>query len=209
LLRYVSFDNVQISETLRVKTPTWAISLADSQQTPLLLAGELARQKIVWLGFDTLQSTWPLRISFPIFVANAVEFLNPASPKNNQLMIRSGDPFRLSLMQSEKNAAITFPDGTQKQIPLATNSREIVFGDTAKQGIYKLRVGANETVFCVNLLDAAESNTKPKAELQFGKYGKVEATSIKRANLELWRWIAVAALAVLMFEWWFYHRRTA
>ncbi len=209
LLRYVSFDNVQISETLRVKTPTWAISLVDAPQTPLLLTGELARQKIVWLGFDTLQSTWPLRISFPIFVANAVEFLNPASSKNNQLMIRSGDPFRLSLVQSEKNAAITFPDGTQKQISLAANSREIVFGDTTKQGIYKLRIGTNETVFCVNLLDAAESNTKPKAELQFGKYGKVEASSIQRANLELWRWIAAAALAILMFEWWFYHRRTA
>jgi hypothetical protein len=61
----------------------------------------------------------------------------------------------------------------------------------------------------VNLLDAAESNIKPKAELQFGKYAKVEATTLKRANLELWRWIATAALAVLMFEWWYYHRRTA
>jgi hypothetical protein len=25
----------------------------------------------------------------------------------------------------------------------------------------------------------------------------------------LWRWIAAAALAFLLFEWWFYHKRTA
>ena len=32
---------------------------------------------------------------------------------------------------------------------------------------------------------------------------------VKRANVELWRWIAAAALAFLLFEWWFYHKRTA
>ena len=209
LLRYVNFDNVQISETLAVKTPTWAISLVDAQQTPLVLAGELARQKIVWIGFDTLQSTWPLRISFPIFIANAVEFLNPASAKNSQFFVRAGEPFRFALVQNATSAEITLPDGKKKPLQIDPTAREIVFGDTTKQGTYRLRVGTNETAFCVNLLDAAESNIKPRTELQLGKYAKVEATTLKRANMELWRWIAAAALAVLMFEWWYYHRRTA
>ncbi len=209
LLRYVNFDNVQISETLAVKTPTWALSLVEAQQTPLVLAGELARQKIVWIGFDTLQSTWPLRISFPIFIANAVEYLNPASAKNSQLFVHAGEPFRFALVQSAKNAELTLPDGKKRMLEIDSTAREIVFGETAKQGTYRLRVGTNDTAFCVNLLDAAESNTKPKTELQFGRYSKVEATKLKRANMELWRWIAGAALAVLMFEWWYYHRRTA
>ncbi len=209
LLRYVNFDNVQISETLAVKTPTWAISLVDAQQTPLVLSGELARQKIVWIGFDSLQSTWPLRISFPIFIANAVEFLNPASAKNSQLFVRAGDAFRFALMQNATSAEITLPDGKKKSLQIDPTAREIVFGDTAKQGTYRLRVSTNETAFCVNLLDSTESNIKPRAELQLGKYSKVEATTLKRANMELWRWIAAIALAVLMFEWWYYHRRTA
>ncbi|MEO6036037.1 MAG: BatA and WFA domain-containing protein [Verrucomicrobiota bacterium] len=209
LLRYVNFDNVQISEALAVKTPTWALSMVDAQQTPLVLAGELARQKIVWIGFDPLQSTWPLRISFPIFIANAVEFLNPASARNGQLFVRAGDPFRFALVQSAATAELTAPGGSKMTLPVDAGAREIVFGDTVKQGTYRLRVGTNETTFCVNLLDAAESNIKPRAELQFGKYSKVEATTLKRANMELWRWIAAGALAVLMFEWWYYHRRTA
>jgi Ca-activated chloride channel homolog len=209
LLRYVNFDNVQISETLAVKTPTWAVSLVDAQQTPLVLAGELARQKIVWVGFDSLQSTWPLRISFPIFIANAVEFLNPASAKNSQLFVRAGEPFRFALAQNTSGAKIILPDGNSKDLQIDPTAREIVFGETAKQGTYRLHVGTNEAVFCVNLLDAAESNIKPRDELQLGKYAKVEATILRRANMELWRWIAAVALAVLMFEWWFYHRRTA
>ena len=42
-----------------------------------------------------------------------------------------------------------------------------------------------------------------------GRYGTATATSMRSANLEIWRWFAAVAFAVLLFEWWFYHRRTA
>jgi hypothetical protein len=207
LLRYINLDNVQIAETLAVKTPSWAVALVDAPQTPLILAGELSHQKIVWIGFDTLQSTWPLRISFPMFVANAVEWLNPAVAKSGQLLLHPGDPFRYTLAQPAPTAQVTFPDGSKKTIT-PVDGHEVVFGDTAKQGIYRLQTGTNELAFCVDLLDAAESNTKPRAELQFGEFNKVGAVEIKQASKEIWRWIAAAAVAVLMFEWWYYHRRT-
>ena len=209
LLRYVNFDNVMIRESLAVKTPPLAVSLVDAQKSPLILAGELSRQRIVWIGFDVMESNWPLRISFPIFIANAVEWLNPASSKSVQLMVHAGEPFRFAPAQVVSSAQVVFPDGTRKTVEVQTNTHEIVFGDTASTGVYRLRAGTNETVFCVNLLDAAESNTRPRTELNFGKYTKVSATTIKRANLELWRWIALAGLGVLLFEWWYYHRRTA
>jgi len=208
LLRFVNFDNVQLAETVGVKTPSWATALVDSPKTPLVLAGELARQRIVWIGFDTLQSTWPLRISFPIFIANAIDWLNPAAANGSQLMVRAGDPFRLGLAQSITSAQMTLPDGSVKPLSIDAAARELVVGDTDKQGVYRLKFGTNETVFCVNAIDAAESDTAPRDELPFGKYGKVTATTLKRANMELWRWIAVAGLAVLLFEWWYYHRRT-
>ena len=208
LMRFVSFDNVSIAKALAVKTPTWAVAVADSPQTPLILAGELARQRIVWLGFDTLESTWPLRISFPIFIANAVDWLNPASIQASQLLVKAGEPFHQALNEPAKSAEVTFPDGTRKSLGLDPNAQELVFGDTAKQGVYHLIVGTNETVFCVALLDSAESDTHPKPELNFGKFGNVAATTMRRANLEVWRWIAAVALGVLMFEWWYYHRRT-
>ena len=59
-----------------------------------------------------------------------------------------------------------------------------------------------------NLLDSNESNIQPLEELPLGRYGNVTATTLKRANVELWWWIALGGLAVLLFEWWWYHRRT-
>ncbi len=209
LLRYVNFDNVQISEAMAVKTPSWGVSLVDSQQSPLIVSGELGAQKIVWVAFETLQSTWPLRISFPIFIANAVEFLNPASTRNSQLFVRAGEPFRFALLEKATGAEVTLPNGTKRPLVLDANAREIVFGETTMQGVYQLKVGTNAISFSVNLLDAAESNIKPKTELHFGKYVQTQASTVKRANMEIWRWIVLGALAVLLFEWWYYHRRTA
>jgi hypothetical protein len=208
LLRYSGFDNVQVMQSLTAKTPNWAVSLADAPQAPLILAGELGRQRIIWIGFDILESNWPLRVSFPIFIANAVEWLNPANAKGGQLLIKAGDAFRIPLTEPEMKAQITLPDGTKKTLNIEPNANEFVFGDTYKQGIYKLNLGTNNITFCVDLLDTAESNIKPRDELQVGKYTKVAATTVQRTNMELWRTIAAIGLLVLLGEWWYYHRRT-
>src|SRR3989454_1116155 len=134
LLRYSGFDNVQVMQSLAAKAPTWAVSLADSPQAPLMLAGELGRQRIIWIGFDILESNWPLRVSFPIFIANAVEWLNPANAKGGQLLVKAGDAFRLALMQPEKSAQIALPGGASKTLNIDPNANEFVFGDTLKQG---------------------------------------------------------------------------
>lgn len=209
LLRYAGFDNVSVMQSWAAKPPTWAVSLVEAPQAPLILAGELGRQRIVWVGFDILESNWPLRVSFPIFIANAVDWLNPANAKNNQLLIKAGEPFRLGLTTPEKSAEVKLPDGTTRAITVDSSANELVFGDTVKQGTYHLQVGTNSATFCVNLLDSAESNTKPHDELKFGEYTRVAATTMQRTNMELWRTLAAIGLAVLMFEWWWYHKRTA
>ena len=209
LMRFVTFDNVQIAKAFAVTTPSWAVAVVDSPQSPLVLAGEFGRQRVVWLGFDTLESTWPLRISFPIFIANAVDWLDPAAIQSKQLSVGAGDPIRMTLAEQVKAAEVTLPDGTTRKLDLDPKARELVFADTGKQGVYRMTVGTNQTVFCANLLDAAESDTRPREELDFGRFGNVAATSMKRASLEMWRWIAAAGLAVLLFEWWYYHKRTA
>ncbi len=208
LLRYAGFDNVQVMQSLSAKTPTWATSLVEAPQAPLAFAGELGRQRIIWIGFDTLESNWPLRVSFPIFIANAVDWLNPANARSGQLLVKAGDAFRLALTEPVTSAQVTVPGGAARTLTLDAKANELVFGDTLKQGTYRVRLGTNDTVFCVNLLDAAESNIKPREAVQLGKHTQVAATTKQRANMELWRTIAALGLLMLLFEWWYYHRRT-
>lgn len=209
LLRSVNFDNVQVAESYAVQTPSWGLPLVDAPNTPLVLAGELNRQRIVWIGFDTLQSTWPLRISFPIFIANAVEWLNPASEKGQSLAVKAGEPFHITLSEKAVSAEILLPDGSSRTRSVDANRHELLFGETQKQGVYRVKEGTNEITFCVNLLDSLETDTTPRKEIQFGAYTKVASTTQRQANLEIWRWFALTAFFVLLFEWWYYHRRTA
>lgn len=209
LLRFVSFDNVAVADAMKVEMPVWGNSLADSPATPLIIAGEQGRQRIVWVGFDTLQSTWPLRISFPIFIANAVEWLNPASAQAAQMNIHTGTPFRLAFAENLPNVQITTPDGKTATRELDQQRRELVFGDTSKQGVYSVKAGTNDFRFAVNLLDAAESDTMPQDEIRFGEFASTSAATFRQASLEFWRWVALAGLLICLFEWWFYHKRTA
>jgi len=209
LMRYVSLDNVLIARSLVVAAPDWGVRVVDASQTPLIVAGDLGRQRVVWIGFDLLESTWPLRVSFPIFVANALQFLDPAAIRASQRLVRAGEAFHLPLERPITTATLTFPDGRSEALPVDPESTEWVWADTAVQGIYRLQWETNETTFAVNLLDATETDTHPREALDLGRFGALEATNVRRASVEVWRWIAIAALAVLMFEWWYYHRRTA
>lgn len=208
VMRYVSFDNVDIASNIVVKTPSWGVSLVDSPRSPLIVAGDLDRQRILWIGFDIAESDWWLRVSFPLFMANAMDWLNPATIRNSQLLVHAGDPIRVGLPQAVNSAQMTLPDGTTRDLKIGDNANEVVFGDTIKDGIYRLKAGTNETVFTVALLNEAESRTMPRDEIQLGNYARVSATTLRRANMEIWRTIAGLALAVLLFEWWYYHRRT-
>ncbi|MEY2408262.1 MAG: hypothetical protein QOF48_932 [Verrucomicrobiota bacterium] len=209
LLRFVNFDNVQIAESWGVKAPSWGFSIVESPETPLVVAGEINRQRLVWIGFDPLDSNWPLRLSFPIFMVNAVDWLNPAGGTSSQLLVQPGTAFRWSFAQPVTRAEVTSPDGKTRALDVSDGAREIVVSDTVRQGVYRVKAGTNEVVFCANLMDSNESNIAPRDELAVGRYAKVSATTMKRANAELWRWLAIAGLAVLLFEWWFYHKRSA
>jgi Ca-activated chloride channel family protein len=209
LLRFVQLDDVQIAETLGVKTPDWAMSIVESTSTPLILAGEQDGQRMVWGGFDTLQSTWPLRVSFPIFIANAIEWLNPTTSQASMVNVRTGEALVATLEETDSALSMLLPNGQKTSLETSPDSRQIIFADTLQQGVYRLQNGTNEVVFASNLIDASESDNGPREELNLGGYKQITGTGQQRANLEMWRWLVFVAFCVLMFEWWYYHKRTA
>ncbi len=204
LLRFVNFDNVQVAKSLAAKPPSWLAPLVESPSAPLVAAGENNGQRVVWIGFNPLDSTWPLRVSFPIFIANAVGWLNPDARTG----IRVGEPFHVRLASEEQQVTVEFPDGSTRETK-TTISGELIFGDTFQQGVYTATSGTNVLQFCANLLNSEESDIRSRESLQLGEYGTVEATVQVSADKETWRWIAMLCLGFLLFEWWFYHRRTA
>ena len=122
-------------------------------------------------------------------------------------MLHAGEPFRFALTQAAARPKSPCP--TERRNGPASGDAGNCFWRHGPARHLPFARRHERVAFCVNVLDAAESNTKPREELQLGKFNTIGATATLRANMEVWRWIGAAALAVLMFEWWFYHRRTA
>jgi len=60
--------------------------------------------------------------------------------------------------------------------------------------------------FAVNLLDPNESNIEPRTEIKIGGE-EVAAGQERRQPREVWKWIALAALVLLLVEWYVYNKR--
>lgn len=207
LMRFVQFDNVAVAKTLQIKTPDWATALVEGQNTPLIFAGERDHQRIVYIGFDTLESNWPLRVSFPIFFANAIQWLNPHRTDAALYQVKAGDPIRLPLKEAVKEVRVTRPDKSVETVPLEPNARELVYKNTTEVGVYEVSAGEQKLLFCSNLLSKDESNIAPREQIAVGKFGAVESQRLLTANLEIWRWIALAGFCLLCLEWYLFHRR--
>ena len=114
----------------------------------------------------------------------------------------------MRLAGGEQPVSVELPDGSTRETR-TTATGELIFGDTFQQGVYSATFGTNALRFCVNLLDSDESSIRSRESLKLGEYGTVEATVQVNADKEAWRWIALVCLGFILFEWWFYHRRTA
>lgn len=209
LLRFVSFDEVQIAKAIAVPSPFWGESLVESSQSSLILAGEQSGQRRLWIGFDTLASTWPLRVSFPMFMANAIDWLNPSLSRGQALNIQVGKPIEVPFESQEESITIIRPSGKKEEVALRHDLGRWVYGNTSSSGIYQVGDKDKGFAFAANLLDAAESDTSPRSSLSVSGGMQIEANVEAMIDLEIWRWIALGAFLILLFEWWYFHRRTA
>jgi hypothetical protein len=60
--------------------------------------------------------------------------------------------------------------------------------------------------FAVNLLDTDESAIEPRPSIQIGAK-EIKAGQETRQPRDLWKWLIVAALGMLLLEWYVYNRR--
>jgi len=135
---------------------------------------------------------------------------------------RVGDEVNLSAVTPANNGPLSVrkPDGSEVQLPAG----ETRFSQTESPGIYTITSAQPPLRFAVNL-DAAESRTAPMAAEDLARLGvplKFHEVELSRqleqkrrlhdAELEgqqkLWRWLIVAALAVVLMETWLAGRLT-
>lgn len=213
ILRHLQLGKIYAAKSLKLNVPPETLTLVDGVQGPMVVLHREGRSTHLVVGFDLLESNWPLRVSFPVFLQQAMQFLavgselnvreafapgaSPVLPRANLDRAWGGEPKRITL---------TGPGGAQAIDVPAT-------GDFALPSLQRVGLYQTDPIIpqyerlAVNLLDANESNLLPVKTVPGGT-GETIAAAGRKSRLDLWWWIVAAvALPLAMIEWWVYTRR--
>ena len=207
ILRHVHLDNVQITEAYQVQVPATADVLVRSFEDPLLMVEESQDRRIVFIAIDTLKSDLPLRIAFPLIVANTIQWFQGES-EIEEYHLQTGEVLkkRIDEAAAVKSVTIVGPGGESWELPVEKG--ELLFDETSVVGFYELKIGESEEVWAVNLTDAAESQIRT-VEGVADLLEEEEVVLSGSALLHYPPWIYLIFLAVLLsaIEWFLYQRR--
>ena len=217
MLAGLNLAPIYVAEAAQLSVPLEAQVLVEGTRGPLIaLHREGARTHLV--AFDVLPSNWPLKVTFPVFMHNAVQTLALGSDLN----VRPNYPPGTSLILPAANVARAnaetiklIRDGeTVAEYPVSDDvggETGIAVGPLTETGLYRTSPPVPQFErLAVNLLNPGESDL---AVSETAPGGVGEALAIDGAGggeprrIEWWWYVAAAAAGLLLIEWLIYTRR--
>ncbi len=210
MLRGLSLGKIYVEDAMKLDLPMGVERLVDGSKGPLIVLSREGRSTHLVIGFDLMQSDWPLKMSFPVFMFDALQFLALGSEMDVRESYAPGETPRIPLADIKRVAGdrteigLSGPGGTVKvKIPA---SGDFVLPALDRTGLYQLDLPVpGYDRLAVNLLDTNESNLIPIDQAP-GGVGETR-TSAGKSRVEAWWWLALLALPMLLIEWWVYTRR--
>lgn len=202
LVKGVDFEQTYIETVQKVRPKPIGKVLVEGNEGPLVVAATGAKKQ-VYVAFTPLDSDFPLTVAFPIFIANALDFLTEKT-SSDSFAVRAGQQFQIPALTDDPATLEQQGGGTQTIEPL--QGRYIVRG-TDRVGRYAFTAGEVKKTVYADLREPSESAINPQ---QFVSVTGRRLESVKdlRRYADFWRPLVLVALIVLASEWWLYARRS-
>ena len=179
--------------------------IAENADGPLILRAERNGGLRYVLLFDPDESTLPFRVGFPVLVANAADLARQRAELSDVRGRTAGvlEPVRVG---RPGDYEIVFPDGRGERVTAGEDG--LIRGVTAPQtGRYVVRRdGEDVTTVGVSLLSPTETTLAGVDEINFSDVSVTASAADVTEDRAIWRWLAWAALALLLLEWAYFHR---
>jgi len=207
ILRWTAPENVQVESGHALVPGRGDRVLGASELGPILVSGRREGQAFVALGFDPRKSDLVLRVTWPLFLLNTINYF-VEEDTTYVSSFRTGDVWQIPAPGNAEMAWLTSPDGSRSRVALE-NGKARHLGLYA--GFYELAVENDSRPplrFAANLSDLDESRIAPVGKLELGREvaGEVHGFEV-RARHQLWGYLLIAVLIASAFEWVSYHRR--
>ena len=226
ILQHVHLENVQIGTAYQVTPPATAQVLARSFESPVLFIDVKPNRKIVFAAINILESDLPLRIAFPVIIANTIQWFQQRS-EIQEYHLHTGEVLKQEIAsiaaaaEPGRKAATDSPESPQKLVKITGPEDEtwelpvegdaLLFEQTQRAGFYELKI--SEAADATSEPDAADPtednggtvwavNLADAAESHIGADPAVEALteeSVAQRSAALGRyppWVYLVFLAV-------------
>jgi len=213
VMRFVDLEGLHLRTALHTQTQPWGQSLADADSGPLIAAGEHDGLRVVSVSYNLSDSDWPLRVSFPIFLTNAVRWLTAAGGLGaSQPETPTGGAASVTVPPGLTSVSVVRPDGTKTAVNAPPTGGVVLISDTHLAGVYHAQLGSTDYPFAVNLDNADESRLAAQKPPVLTHPGTPQVAAVhlppgRRAKNDLWPTLAAIALALLLLEWFVFHKR--
>ena len=219
LMTAVQMGNVSVLKSGIVEGPRGSVSLIDATDGSVMKVGSRGGFQDLVIGFPMIEMTedldvavntdWMTKLSFPLFIQNVVVELG--NGKNFAAAV-GGSPgeilnFRTSLPFESVN--VTTPEGRKSKLAPRPDNTFALTG-TKTCGLYSIQAAEQESpdlLLPINLFDRNESNLTVRDKLTLGYEEVTGEAKREKSRKQYWTWFLVAALLVLLAEWYIYNRR--
>ena len=191
LMEHVALDDVVVEKAALVTPGAYRV-VAGSDEEPLILVSESPLRSAI-LTFALEDSNLPFQSSFPILLSNAVTWLSGKEVLASSLA---------TVAVPITSGVVTDIEG--RDVPSRAAGARTSFSPDAP-GLYSVTGSEGAYVVRANLL--SPRITAVNDSVLQGSGADFASPKASRKEGELWIALAVFALALLLLEWWTYHRR--
>ena len=173
--------------------------------TDLVLAFPLMTDAGEW------NTTWPLQVTFPLFMRNVLFALGNVRDSGVEESIRPGG-VQVVRPGGATTARIRSPNGSLESLDRGTRPDFLIAG-TDELGVYAVTWsnpdgGEATRRFAVNLFDPLESDLTPASAVTIGT-NTITAGEPRKEPVDLWKLPVLLGLLAVVLEWWVYNKRVS
>jgi hypothetical protein len=185
------------------------VGRAFSESGPIILDASTGDVRAVVVPFDIAESNWPFNVSFVVFMASAVNFLaDDTGAGASGRTVQPGTVYADRLPPGSTNVTVKPPDADAQSVQATSDGRVVSWAGQPGPTDLPGTGGRPTRLFAANLFDPWESDVGSTEVLELAS-AVVEARDTGTANTtrRLWPWLLLAALLVMLLEWFVYNRK--
>ncbi len=200
VLRFLDVGEITVASFSSLAPSASMVPLVAAGSDTVIAAWEDVHSRGIVVGFDLRKSDFALKMSFPVFIMNCVEWLLPPPVAPGEHV--AGKPVNVSLPAWAEQVRLI--DETQKVTTVAPDAGNAVVVPPSP-GIYALTMSSSaktETRYFQAIAARTESSLRATSAVDVAGEEDVGVM----VGRPIWHWLAAVALVVLSVEWWVYTR---